>query len=175
MVRRQERPRPGDEFLVATGPCQARSAWAARFLASLLGPGPVLWWVTEWGVWPSSENAHLFAALRLAGGETRPLDEVPGHLFGASETGALVSYLQVALLSGWGGVALGLDGGSRLILSHDEWAMLRVADGAASPREELARHGLLRGHGVAAQGTFAILGLNEDGTSLPPEFTPEPA
>lgn len=40
-----------------------------------------LLWITEHGIWPSSENPHLYYRLRQSYGETRQLKLAPGHLF----------------------------------------------------------------------------------------------
>jgi len=61
---------------------------------------PTLLWVTEWGIWPSSENWHLYYKLRQSYGDTRLLEEAPGHLFLNYETADLASILQVCMMSG---------------------------------------------------------------------------
>src|SRR6185437_10803556 len=61
-----------------------RTFFAAHWIAtSLTYRRPTLLWITEWGIWPSSENHHLYlqAAANLqrpsiAAGSARPL--VPG-------------------------------------------------------------------------------------------------
>ncbi|HEX6533667.1 MAG TPA: hypothetical protein VF041_03665 [Gemmatimonadaceae bacterium] len=42
-----------------------------------------LLWITDWGIWRSSENLHLCYRLRQSYGDRRLLDEAPAHLFGA--------------------------------------------------------------------------------------------
>ncbi|HLQ52393.1 MAG TPA: hypothetical protein VK129_12900, partial [Terriglobales bacterium] len=42
---------------------------------------PTLLWITEWGIWPSSENWHLYYMLRQSYSDQRLLQEAPGHLF----------------------------------------------------------------------------------------------
>jgi len=42
---------------------------------------PTLLWITEWGIWPSSENLE-------------------------HETEDLASFMQIAMLNGWGGYVL---------------------------------------------------------------------
>src|SRR5262249_6209516 len=67
---------------------------------------PALLWMTEWGIWPSSENWHLYYRLRQSYGDLRLLDEAPGHLFLEHEAEDLASFLQLAMLNGWGGYVL---------------------------------------------------------------------
>ena len=42
---------------------------------------PTLLSITEWGIWPSSENWHLYYKLRQTYGDNRLLHDAPGHLF----------------------------------------------------------------------------------------------
>src|ERR1700724_853214 len=67
---------------------------------------PTLLWIIEWNIWPSSENWHLYYTLRHRHGEQRLLHEAPGHLFLEHESEDLASFLQVAMLNGWGGYIL---------------------------------------------------------------------
>jgi hypothetical protein len=64
---------------------------------------PTLLWITEWSIWASSENWHLYYKLRQTYGDQRLLHEAPGHLFLDYEGEDLASFLQVAMLNGWGG------------------------------------------------------------------------
>lgn len=52
--------------------------WIANSLTYRM---PTLLWITEWSVWPSSENWHLYYKLRHSYGDLRLLHEGPGHLF----------------------------------------------------------------------------------------------
>jgi hypothetical protein len=55
--------------------------WFSRCIEAALQPRQsCLVWVTDWGVFPSNENLHLFYRLRQTYGEARLLDEAPGHL-----------------------------------------------------------------------------------------------
>ena len=67
---------------------------------------PALVWITEWGIWGSSENWHLYYKLRRSYGDLRLLHEAPGHLFLGHESEDLTSFLQIAMLNGWGGYIL---------------------------------------------------------------------
>jgi hypothetical protein len=99
-------------------------------ISGLLAPrSSCLLWVVTWGVWASSENWHLYYRLRQSYSELRLLHETPGHLFLGYEEPDFVSFLQLALLSGWDAHLLpDLDYGgpetARAFVSHDEWVML---------------------------------------------------
>jgi hypothetical protein len=82
---------------------------------------PTLLWVTEWGIWPSSENWHLYYRLRQSFGDLRLLHEAPGHLFLEHEAEDLASYLQLAMLNGWGGYVLTHANLVNAFFSHDEY------------------------------------------------------
>jgi hypothetical protein len=121
-------------FLLPQTPGQV--LWLARFIAQCLGPrSSCLLWVTEWGVWPSSENWHLYYRLRQSYGDHRLLHEAPGHLFLNYEEPDLISFLELGILSGWDIHVLPiLDYGgadtARAFVSHDEWVMLGHRDAA---------------------------------------------
>lgn len=82
---------------------------------------PTLLWITEWSIWPSSENLHLYYRLRQTYGDHRLLHEAPGHLFLEYETEDLATFLQVAMLNGWGGYMLTQAGYVNAFFSHDEY------------------------------------------------------
>jgi hypothetical protein len=82
---------------------------------------PTLLWVTEWGIWSSSENWHLYYRLRQSQGDHRLLEESPGHLFLEYEAEELTSFLQVAMLNGWGGYVLTHADYVNAFFSHDEF------------------------------------------------------
>lgn len=82
---------------------------------------PALLWITEWGIWGSSENWHLYYKLRESSGDHRLLHEAPGHLFLDYEAEDLASFLQVAMLNGWGGYLLTEANYINAFFSHDEF------------------------------------------------------
>jgi hypothetical protein len=99
-----------------------RLFYFAHWIAtSLTCRQPALLWITEWGIWPSSENWHLYYKLRNTLGEQRLLQEAPGHLFLQHETEDLASFLQVAMLNGWGGYVLAEADFVNAFFSHDEY------------------------------------------------------
>jgi hypothetical protein len=87
----------------------------------LLYRKPALLWITEWGIWSSSENWHLYQLLRKSHGEHRLLQEAPGHLFLDYEAADLASFLQVSVMNGWGGYLLTEADYVNAFFSHDEY------------------------------------------------------
>jgi hypothetical protein len=99
-----------------------RVFFLARWIASSLTHRmPALLWITERGLWPSSENWHLYYKLRQTYSDPRLLQEAPGHLFLEHEPEDLASFLQVAMLSGWGGYVLTEADYVNAFFSHDEY------------------------------------------------------
>lgn len=97
-------------------------AFCARWIASSITfREPTLLWITEWGIWPSSENWHLYYKLRHSYGDNRLLHEAPGHLFVQHESEDLASFLQMAMLNGWGGYILTSADYVNAFFSHDEY------------------------------------------------------
>ena len=96
----------------------AMTHWIA---ASITLRQPTLLWITEWGIWPSSENWHLYYKLRHAYGDQQLLQESPGHLFLEHEVEDLASFMQIAILSGWGGYILTDADYVNAFFSHDEY------------------------------------------------------
>jgi hypothetical protein len=82
---------------------------------------PALLLVTEWDIWPSSENWHLYYKLRQTYGDHRLLDQAPGHLFLEHEADDLASFLQLSMLNGWGGYVLAEANYVNAFFSHDEY------------------------------------------------------
>src|SRR5690348_82007 len=99
-------------------PVFALSHWIAT---ALTNRQPVLLWITEWGIWPSSENWHLYYKLRQSYGDHGLLHEAPGHLFLEHESEDLASFLQLSILNGWGGYFLPSRNDVRAFFSHDEY------------------------------------------------------
>jgi hypothetical protein len=86
-------------------------------------------WITEFGIWPSFENRHLFRRLRASYGETRDIQDAPGHLLELpSEHDDLISYLDIALQFGWGGYLLVRPTMTMMFFSHDGWLRLRNSE-----------------------------------------------
>jgi hypothetical protein len=94
----------------------------ARWIASNLSyRQPVLLWISEWGIWPSSENWQLYYRVRESYGDNRLLNEAPGHLFLECESEDLASMIEIAMLNGWGGYILTEASYASVFFSHDEY------------------------------------------------------
>lgn len=108
--------------------------WLCRFVSASLAPrAECLLWVTQWGVWPNSENWHLYYKLRQSHQDHRLLAEAPGHLFLDYEEADLVSFLQIGILNGWDMHLLpDLDYGradsARAFVSNEEWIAIAHRD-----------------------------------------------
>jgi hypothetical protein len=99
-----------------------RFYYIAHWIAtSLTYRQPTLLWMTEWSIWGSSENWHLYYKLRADSNDNRLLHEAPGHLFLGHEAEDLTSFLQVAMLNGWGGYILTQANYVNAFFSHDEY------------------------------------------------------
>jgi hypothetical protein len=99
-----------------------RVFWMAHWISqSLTYRQPTLLWITEWGIWGSSENWHLYYKLRQTYGDMRLLHESPGHLFLEYESEDLASFVQIAMLNGWGGYILTHANYTNAFFSHDEY------------------------------------------------------
>jgi hypothetical protein len=93
---------------------------------SWLGPfRNTLLWVTEYGIWPSSENNHLYYRLRQSYGDQRKLQEAPGHEFVAEELADLTSFLDLTIQFGWGAHLLSTPTAAYIFISHDEWILVQ--------------------------------------------------
>lgn len=142
----QARRNPGVHFVRVMYPAKGReyrflARWVSQFLTYRM---PVLLWITESGIWPSSENWHLYYKLRQSYADHRLLDEAPGQLFLDYQTEDLATLLQIALLNGWGGYLLTHANYVNAFFSHDEYidffareesslAELRSALGTGAP------------------------------------------
>jgi hypothetical protein len=121
--------------------------WLARFLAFSLKPRhSCLLWITVFGIFPSSENQHLYYRLRQSYGDLRLLDEAPGHLFLEYEDADLATFIEVGILNGWDvhvlpELAYGVPDTARVFVCHDEWLALlhRSPDTIAEWRQHLER------------------------------------
>src|SRR6266481_3428513 len=103
-------------------PEQNRFFFVAHWIAtSLTYRMPALLWITEWGIWPTSENWHLSYKLRQTYSDHRLLDEAPGHLFLEHETEDLATFMQIAMQNGWGGYVLTDANYVNAFFSHDEY------------------------------------------------------
>jgi len=115
----------------------ARVALARTLWNSLSDRSERLVWITEWGVWPSSEHMPLYKSLRQAFGDKRSLMDAPGHLFQLGEDDNGLSFFIVAALFFWDVYLLGTGGDVAAFLSHDEFCIVvsrEAAQGAEMER-----------------------------------------
>ncbi len=91
---------------------------------------PGLFWVTAWGIFPSSENMLLFDGYRKSLGESRSIYSAPGHIFVESDLQKVECLLDLALYVYWD--ASLFDGAGRIVvsMSHDECFSLYAKDKA---------------------------------------------
>jgi hypothetical protein len=104
----------------------SRLSWVSGFIASFTEPvNESLLWITQTGVWPSSENWPLFYRLRQSYGELRRIEDAPAQVFLRHEILDLTNFVEVALICGWDFYIL--DYRRSVFVSHDEfvdfWAM----------------------------------------------------
>jgi hypothetical protein len=99
-----------------------RLLWLSRLIEATLRPRDrCLLWITTWSIWASGENWHLYYSLKKSYGDSRLLEEAPGHLFLDYEVPDLVSYLQLGLIAGWDMHLLPTNFDGRAFISHDGW------------------------------------------------------
>ena len=107
---------------IAYPPEPHRIFYYARWMAEALTfRQPALLWITEWGIWSGTENWHVYTKLREGYQDTRLLRESPGHYFLDHETAELATFLQIAMLNGWGGFLLTAADYVNAFFSHDEF------------------------------------------------------
>ncbi|MGC1461393.1 MAG: hypothetical protein WA802_04275 [Terracidiphilus sp.] len=135
--RERQKPDSVHDLLVqqvAYPPTPGRIQYCAHWIAmTLTYRRPTLLWITEWGIW--SENWHLYYKLRQSYADHRLLHEAPGHLFLEYEYEDLASFLQLAMLNGWGGYVLTEADYVNAFFSHDEY--IRFFASNASQLEEI--------------------------------------
>jgi len=114
----------------------------ARLLADLFrSQSEGLLWITEFGIWPSSEHRPIFAALRHAAGVDLPLEDSPGHFFSSDDSDLVVSLIAVALYFSWGAILVRGDLGLIASVSHDDWIDITgTPESLRQVRQALLRH-----------------------------------
>lgn len=119
-----------------------RTYFIARMLVKLLvHDTQTMLWITEFGIWPSSENRHLYYLVRRTYGDFRAICEAPGHLFLKHEQEDLITFVQLAILSKWGGYVFGLNNENILALSHDKYATILSKNDANNIAVEINKYG----------------------------------
>jgi hypothetical protein len=101
--------------------------WFSRRIEAALQPrDSCLVWVTDWGVFPSGQNLHLFYRFRQTYGELRLLHEAPGHLCLHYESAEVVTLLHLGMLFGWDLHLIPTTGYARAFVSHHRMGRDRV-------------------------------------------------
>jgi hypothetical protein len=114
--------------------------WLSRVIESALQPRRAcLVWVTNWGIFHSNENEHLYYRLRQSYGDARLLHEAPGHLCLEYERPEVVTLVYLSMLFGWDVHLIPSVGFGRAFVCHDEWFEIGFDDQSifASTQKEL--------------------------------------
>ena len=99
--------------------------WFSRCIESALQPRQTcLLWVTDWDIFPTSENLHLYYRLRQSYGDVRLLHEAPGHLCLDYEVPEVVTLLQLSMLFGWDLHLIPTVSYAQAFVCHDEWVSI---------------------------------------------------
>src|SRR5215475_13158756 len=85
-------------------------------------------WLADWSVWQSGQRMHVFDRFRMSYGETRPLIQSPGHLFGTQEIEDAISYVTLAVLFLWDCYVVTPARAKLLYFSHDEYGLAKGID-----------------------------------------------
>jgi hypothetical protein len=110
-------------------PDSGRKTALARLLRGCLKYGTEgVFWITGWGVWPSSENIGLFDAYRKSLGEQRPLHDAPFHIFTEADATELECLLDLALYFFWDAILIDGLHTTAFRISHDEYIELYAKD-----------------------------------------------
>jgi len=86
--------------------------------------------ITDWAVWPSSQNLDLFYAYRRYLGESRLLIDAHFHVFKASEANEFRNILHLGLISLFDVAGASTTTDFRFYASHDEYIEVRWYEGA---------------------------------------------
>ena len=129
---------------ISTEQVNHKSYALARTLVKWLDQSSgALLWITEYGIWPSSENLHLYNRLRKSYGDSSKLDVTPGHFFGSGEEDDLISFLELSLRFGWGGYLFGASTNNYFILSHDGWVAFETVTTLDGPVSDAIKLGVV--------------------------------
>lgn len=111
----------------------AKHFWFSQLIEKQLQPwSRCLVWVSEWGIWPSSENWHLYYKLRPKSQDKCLIEDASAHLMLSHEASDLVSLVHLVLSFGWNAYILTAEDYARVFVSHDEWIEFAFKDAAAA-------------------------------------------
>jgi hypothetical protein len=98
-----------------------RKTVLAKAIAALVTRnGPSALWISEYGIWPSSEDRGLFQGFRKSLGESGSLKGKPGHVFTSDDMAPAASLLALVLYFVWGAWVAAPQTGVLVRISHDE-------------------------------------------------------
>ena len=129
-------------------PSVAQLNWWAGYISKALTPRhKCLAWVTDFEIFQSGENQHLYYRLRQSYGDLRLLHEAPGHLFLEHEAADLATVLGLSVLNSWDVHVLpelqyGGPDTARAFICHDGWFELSHRDVETVSEWERALHNL---------------------------------
>lgn len=86
--------------------------------------------ITDWAVWPSSQNLDLFYSYRRYLGESRLLMDAHFHVFSAAEVNEFRNILHLGLISLFDVAGASTTTDFRFYASHDEYIDIRWYEGA---------------------------------------------
>jgi hypothetical protein len=92
-----------------------------------------LLWVTDWSIFPSSENMLLFDTFRRAHGESRRIDEAPGHLFDRADKSTIECLIDLGLYFYWD-LSIFDGRGTFIRIDHDDLLLVNTAEIGAATR-----------------------------------------
>lgn len=79
-------------------------------------------------IFPSCGHIPLLERFREAHGDSRPVDEYPGHVIASQESGDAMSLMVMSLMFFWDALVVSGTGGSVLYFSHDDYLDFLSAD-----------------------------------------------
>jgi hypothetical protein len=97
-----------------------KTGLSSALLSFFEGDGESLLWITEFGIWPSCEDRVLFDGFRRSLGESRPIQEKPGHILERGDLKHAASLLGMVLYFVWGALLVSAEGDVMVEISHDE-------------------------------------------------------
>lgn len=133
-----------DGWEVCAGPMCMETNRASVFTTCLCGGlgdwHECLLWISDWGVWPSSQHMPLYTRLRRSFGDEEHLHTAPGHLFKFEEKDDLISFVYLCVVFGWDFSLTTNTDQARIFGSHDEFveAMFRSEEECVQFAETMA-------------------------------------
>lgn len=105
----------------------------------------ILFWITQTGIFSSSENLQLVYRYRQSYGSSKSLSDTPGHLCHSYERAEIITLLWLSMLQGWDAHIFSDMQDTPVFISHDEYFEIGYVDMDACKE---------------GYGNFAELGLN---------------